>query len=90
MSFKFAHFFVISTTFFYIQSLLRREQFCEIPTLWAYNFGTVRRKKSKISLKNPKFIHGSLEAIFGLTKMTQKTVTGDGCGVMSGVQNNGF
>jgi hypothetical protein len=24
-----------------IQSLLRREQFCEIPTLWAYNFGTV-------------------------------------------------
>jgi hypothetical protein len=35
-------------------------------------------------------VHGSLEAILGLTKMTQKTVTRDGCGMMSGVQNNGF
>jgi hypothetical protein len=47
----------------HIQSLLRREQFCEIPTLWAYNFGTVRRKKSKISLKNPKFIRDSVKQI---------------------------
>jgi hypothetical protein len=46
-----------------LQSLLRREQFCEIPTLWAYNFGTVRRKKSKISLKNPKFIRDSVKQI---------------------------
>ncbi len=48
---------------FNLQSLLRREQFCEIPTLWAYNFGTVRRKKSKISLKNPKFIRDSVKQI---------------------------
>jgi hypothetical protein len=34
--------------------------------------------------------HGSLEAILSLTKMTQKTETGNGCGVMSGVLNNGF
>jgi hypothetical protein len=38
--------------------------------------------------KSPK--HGSLEAILSLTKMTQKTETGDGCEVMSGVLNNGF
>ncbi len=46
-----------------VQSLLRREQFCEISTLWAYNFGTVRRKKSKISLKNPEFIRDSVKLI---------------------------
>ncbi len=46
-----------------VQSLLRRDLFCEIPTLWAYNFGTVRRKKSKISLKNPKFIRDSFKQI---------------------------
>jgi hypothetical protein len=46
-----------------VQSLLRREQFCEIPILWAYNFGTVRRKKFKISLKNPKFIRDSVKQI---------------------------
>jgi hypothetical protein len=34
--------------------------------------------------------HGSLEAVLGSTKMTWKTKAGDGCGVMSGVQNNGF
>jgi hypothetical protein len=46
-----------------IQSLLRRGLFCKIPTLWAYNFETVRRKKSKISLKNPKFIRDSVKQI---------------------------
>ncbi len=34
--------------------------------------------------------HGSLEDDLGSTKMTRKTKAGDGCGVMSGVQNNGF
>ncbi len=34
--------------------------------------------------------HGSLEAILNLMKMTQKTETGDGCGVMSGALNNSF
>ncbi len=46
-----------------MQSLFRRDLFCEIPTLWAYNFGTVRRKKSKISLKNPNFIRDSIKQI---------------------------
>jgi hypothetical protein len=46
-----------------IQSLLRREQFYEILNLWAYNFGTVRRKKSKISMKNPKFIRDLVKQI---------------------------
>jgi hypothetical protein len=43
--------------------LLRRGLFCEISTLWAHNFGTVRRKKSKVSLKNPKFIRDSVQQI---------------------------
>ncbi len=47
----------------HVQSLLRREHFCEIPNLWAYNFGTIRRKKSKISLKNPKFIRDLVKQI---------------------------
>ncbi len=47
---------------------------------------------NKNELKSPwdAYRHGSLEAILGSTKMTWKTKTGDGCGVMSGVQNNGF
>jgi hypothetical protein len=36
------------------------------------------------------FLHGSLEDVLGSTKMTWKTKAGDGFGVMSGVQNNGF
>jgi hypothetical protein len=35
-------------------------------------------------------MHGSLEAILSLMKMTTKSEAGDGCGVMSGVPNNGF
>jgi hypothetical protein len=51
--------------------------------------------KKKLNLNEKHYfitvrIHGSLEAILSLTKMTQKTETGDGCGVMSGVLNNGF
>jgi hypothetical protein len=38
----------------------------------------------------PNNIHGSLEAVLVSTKMTWKTKIGDGCGVMSGVQNSGF
>jgi hypothetical protein len=43
-----------------------------------------------MTLTHLKIAHGSLEAVLGSTKMTWKTKTGDGCGVMSGVQNNGF
>jgi hypothetical protein len=46
-----------------LQSLLRRDQFCEISTLWAYNFGSDWRKNIKISLKNPKFIRNSVKRI---------------------------
>ncbi len=39
------------------------QNYCDFSTLWAYNFGTVQRKKSKISLKNPKFIRDSVKQI---------------------------
>jgi hypothetical protein len=48
------------------------------------NNGRIDGSKS-ISIK-----HGSLEDVLGSTKMTWKTKAGDGCGVMLGVQNNGF
>ncbi len=46
-----------------VQSFVSGDLFCEIPTLWAYNFLTVRRKNPKISLKNVKFIRDSVNQI---------------------------
>jgi hypothetical protein len=42
--------------------------------LWAYNFGTVQRKKSKISLKNQKFIRESVKQIKKYGYRVKKTV----------------
>jgi hypothetical protein len=49
----------------------------------------ISEKFSK-SFQKSSIKHGLLDAILSLTKMTQKTETGDGCGVMSGAVNNGF
>jgi hypothetical protein len=57
--FNFSYFF----TDFYYSLCLDANNFVKFQTLWAYNFGTVRRKKSKISLKNPKFIRDSVKQI---------------------------
>ncbi len=46
-----------------IQSFVSSDLFCEFPTLWAYNFRTIRGENPKISLKNPKFIRDLVKQI---------------------------